>query len=169
MFELNRISFAATLVACLGVLSCGEKPKEAPDSAAAPAVVGHDHGDGSQAQQGPPLDAHDGVSRSLGTVELAGATLEISVSGDIAPNSELHVDVIQTAGPTLDAIRLWVGDKSGVGSLKSKADAHDRHFHGHVEAPLTLSMDSALWIEAQDATGERSLSSVPLRKHGSAS
>jgi hypothetical protein len=109
------------------------------------------------------------VSRSLGTVELAGATLEISVSGDIAPNSELHVDVIQTAGPTLDAIRLWVGEKSGVGSLKSKADAHDRHFHGHVEAPLTLSMDSALWIEAQDAAGERSLSSVSLRKHGSAS
>ena len=170
MFELHRLSAISALVACFGVLGCGEQPKEAADETVTPAVAGHDHGDSShshsQIQEGPQNDAHSGGFRLLGSVEIAGATLEISVSGDIAPNSELHVDVIQTAGPTLDAIRLWVGEKSGVGSLKSKADAHGRHFHGHVEAPLTLSMDSALWIEAQDADGERSSSSVSLREHG---
>jgi hypothetical protein len=170
MFEFHRLSAISALVACFGVLGCGEQPKEATGAAATPAVAGHDHGDGShshsQAQEGPQLGAHGGVSRSLGSIEIAGATLEISASGDIAPNAELHVDVNQTAGPPLAAIRLWIGEESGVGSLKSKADANDGHFHGHVEAPLTLSMDSALWVEAEDADGKRSSSSVSLREHG---
>ena len=89
MFDLHRLSAISALVACFGVLGCGEQPKEAADETVTPAVAGHDHGDSShshsQIQEGPQNDAHSGGVRFLGSVEIAGETLELAVSGDIAP------------------------------------------------------------------------------------
>ena len=60
------------------------------------------------------------------------------------------------------AVRLWIGNESGDGALKTKADAHDDHYHAHVEAPTTLADDIAMWVEVEDANGERSKASIPL-------
>ncbi len=40
MFELHRLSAISALVACFGVLGCGEQPKEAADETVTPAVAG---------------------------------------------------------------------------------------------------------------------------------
>ena len=49
------------------------------------------------------------------TITLAGITLDVTIQGTIAPNAMLDVNILQTAGGHASAIRLWVGDESGVG------------------------------------------------------
>lgn len=128
--------------------------------------AGHDH-DGDD-HEGPDHDegdheAHDhGEMRSLGSVTIAGTTLVVSVSGDIAPSSEVHLDLEVESGPVPAAVRFWVGDEAGTGALKSKADAHDDHFHGQTEAPENIDRAS-LWIEVETASGERQSAAVPLQ------
>jgi hypothetical protein len=72
------------------------------------------------------------------------------------------VDIVQTAGPTPAAVRLWIGEKSGAGSLKTKASGHDNHFHGRAEVPSQIPAGAALWIEVESASGERTSASLPL-------
>src|SRR5690606_12865125 len=44
---------------------------------------GHDHGPGEH-------DEHEADLRSLGTVEVGGSTLAVSIGGDLQPGAELH-------------------------------------------------------------------------------
>jgi hypothetical protein len=119
---------------------------------------GHDHAEGEHDEH----DDHDhGEMRSLGSVTIVGTKLAVSVSSDIKPSSEVHLDLEVESGPIPAAVRFWIGDESGTGALKSKADAHDNHFHGHTEAPATLA-GASLWIEVETASGERQAAAVPL-------
>jgi hypothetical protein len=128
----------------------------------------HDHGDADHPTAGPlpdsgaTADPHTGPSRSLGEVTIAGATLEVSLAGAIVPNSEAHLSVHQTAGPPLSTLRLWIGDEAATGSVKTKSDGHDGHFHAHVETPPTIAADAQLWLEAQNASGKRVRIALPL-------
>lgn len=123
---------------------------------------GHDHGPGEHDDHDHEHDGHDhGEERSLGSVVVGGTSLDVSISGDVEPGSEIHVDLEHTGGPAPAAIRLWIGDEAGTGALKSKADGHDDHFHGHAEAPSDIS-NALLWIEVEAADGTRSSASVPL-------
>ena len=107
-------------------------------------------------------EEHAGERHALGSITLAGGTFTVAMTGDIAPSTELHFDITQTAGPSVETLRLWIGDQSAKGSLKSKATAHNNYFHAHVESPVTLAMDSAFWMEAKNASGEREQASVAL-------
>jgi len=89
------------------------------------------------------------------TVTLAGITLEITVQGTISPNATLDVSLLQTAGGHASAIRLWVGDESGVGSVKTKTHSHGSAAHAHVQAPATLPADTAVWVEVQTPSGAK--------------
>jgi hypothetical protein len=179
MFEATRVLVITGVSLCLGLTGCQSEPNEPAPPAAAETDgdhSDHDHADHSHTDRGdtdhpaasplpeagPSSDAHSGESHHLGTVTIAGATLDISMIGAIAPKVQMHFDVVQTAGPTLSTIRLWIGDESAVGSLKVKSDANDNHFHAHVEAPDMLAMDSKLWIEARDAAGAVQRTSLPL-------
>lgn len=173
LLSIAGISLGLTLAGCTN---------EDHDDATTPAVdadTGDDGRDGTDRADHPqtdtdhptasPLpdsgarsDAHAGDSHTLGTVTIAGATLDVSMTGAIAPKADMHFDIVQTSGPTLATLRLWIGEEAAIGSLKSKSDAHDKHFHAHVKAPNTLSMDSRLWLEAQDASGTRQRASLPL-------
>lgn len=120
---------------------------------------GHDHDEGEHGEH----DDHDhGEMRSLGGVTIAGTTLAVSVSGEIAPSSEVHLDLEVESGPVPAAVRFWIGDEAGTGALKSKADAHDDHFHGQTEAPVSID-GASLWIEVETASGERRAAALPLR------
>jgi hypothetical protein len=103
---------------------------------------------------------HEGEPRELGAVTVGGAELQVTLIGDVEPNREIHVDIIQTGGEKPAAVRLWVGDASGRGSLKSKADGHDNHFHGHAEVPATVDESTELWIEVETTAGERMAKSL---------
>ena len=130
--------------------------------------AGHDHGDqddhdhGDHGDHGDHDDHDHGDEHELGSVTIDGAQFDVSISGEIEPNAEAHIDLVQTGGPTPVAVRLWIGIESGAGSLKSKADGHDNHFHGHAEVPAQIPAGAALWIEVESASGSRVSRSLPL-------
>lgn len=103
-----------------------------------------------------------GSSLSTNSLTIAGITLNVTVNGSIAPNALLDVSIIQRDGVPAAAIRVWVGDASGVGSIKTKAHSHGASSHVHAQAPATLPTNSALWIEVQNAEGSSGSGSIQL-------
>ena len=182
MFEVTRLFMIAGISLCLSLVGChNDDHDHAPP--ATDAGTNHDHGDhdhgdhdhgdhdhsdhdhlnaGPLPDSGPHTDAHAEDWLSLGTVTIAGATLDVSRGGVVAPNTEMHISIVQTAGPTLHTLRLWIGDEAATGSLKAKSDAHEGHFHAHVETPEQLAKGAELWLEAQRDGGIRERSSLPL-------
>ncbi len=156
----------AGLALPLTLAGCG---RSEADHAGGGGHEGHDHADAAHGHSDGDSDGHDteheehdhGDSASLGPIEVGGATLEISMSGTVHPGEEVHLDIVQTAGSKPVALRFWIGEETGAGSLKSKADTHDSHFHGHVEAPSSLE-GASLWIEVEGPDGQRESASVPL-------
>ena len=125
----------------------------------------HTHTNGSSTVEADHDDSghsHGGNAHDLGTVEIGGSELSVSMSGSVSPNTQLHVDVTHAGGPIPVEIRLWVGVKSGEGSLKSKADGNGGHWHGHVECPKSIDSDTKLWIEAESTDGTRTAKALPL-------
>ena len=80
-------------------------------------------------------------------------SLEVSITGDIEPGAELHVELEPSGGGSPETIRLWVGEESGAGSLKAKADAHGDHLDGHVEVPDELASGAKLWLQVESSSG----------------
>mgnify|MGYP006439672225 FL=1 len=173
MFDPSRLIAIAGVACCLSLAACNTDTDEAtPPTPSGPSYVGYDQGDASNTDQsnaGPlpdsnaQADPHPGERHSLGTVTVAGGTFAVSMTGEITPSTELHFDITQTFGPPINTLRLWIGDKSATGSLKSKSTSDDGHFHAHVEAHITLSMDSALWIEANTSSGDREAATIKLQ------
>lgn len=161
-----------TLTLCVGIpLSTGCSSEESPKTpTGTKASTDHDDHDGDDHAHGDGHDGHDdhmhGESISLGTLTIEGVGLEVSVSGDMDPGEEVHVDIAVVSGDVPTSVRLWIGDAAGTGALKSKADGHDDHFHGHAEMPSEMEEGSQLWIEIETATGERYTGSVALPTTG---
>lgn len=172
MFQVTRILALLGVILALALTGCNKESASGSNNTSThSADDGHDHdhdheaGDSDHAHPGDADDhgGHDhGAEHALGTVTIGGATLEVTISGAVEPHGEVHADIVQTGGPTPAAVRLWIGEKSGAGSLKSKADGHDNHFHGHAEVPSPIPAGAALWIEVESASGERASGSVPL-------
>lgn len=178
MFDPARLFTVASVSLCLCLVGCNTESNDPAPPASDTDHSDHDHADQAD-QSGPGHDEHPageplpssnadpnphaGEHHALGTFTIAGGTFTVAMTGNIAPITELHFDIVQTAGPTIDTLRLWIGDESATGSLKSKTTAHDNHFHAHVETPVTLSMDTALWIEADSTSGDRQRTSVSLK------
>lgn len=175
MNDLTKYLVVSALAAGLAVTlpGCGESSSSSASSHSADdghdhgeeGHEGHDHGPGEHDEHDDHDHEHDGhdhgEERSLGTVDVGGTTLKVSISGDIEPGAEIHVDLEHTGGPAPVAIRLWIGDEAGTGVLKSKTDGHDDHFHGHAEVPSDMS-NTSLWIEVEAVDGSRASSSLPL-------
>jgi hypothetical protein len=172
MLQLTRILALLGVIITLTLAGCSKEAASSADETSTHAAndghdQDHDH-EASDDDHAHPDDADDhgghdhGAESALGSVTIGGATLEVTISGAIEPNGEVHVDIVQTAGPTPAAVRLWIGEESGQGSLRTKADGHDNHFHGHTEVPSQTPDGAALWIEVESASGERTSASLPL-------
>jgi hypothetical protein len=168
MNDLFKILAAASTTVALSISlpGCGES-SESKSAETHTADDGHDHaGDGDDHEEHDHAegehDDHDhGEMRSLGSVTIAGTKLAVSVSSDIRPSSEVHLDLEVESGPIPATVRFWIGDEAGTGALKSKADAHDDHFHGQTESPSTMD-GASLWIEIESVNGNRTVGSMPL-------
>ena len=101
-------------------------------------------------------------SRTTVTMSLAGITLEVAIKGTLSPGAEIDVGLVQTSGSPAIAIRLWVGNETGVGSAKTKSHSHGASHHAVPQAPNPLPANSALWIEVESAMGERESGSIAL-------
>lgn len=103
-----------------------------------------------------------GILQSTNTLTIAGLTLKVTVKGSITPNAMLDVSIVQTGGNPAVAIRVWVGDESGIGSMKRRVHSHGASSHALAQAPAKLPENSAIWIEVQNADGTSGSGSVNL-------
>jgi hypothetical protein len=124
--------------------------------------VGPDYGEGGDAAAEDQLE-HEPAARALGSVAIGDTILGVSSAGRFESGSDVDVEVVVTGGPEPAAVRLWIGQQSGIGALKIKAHAHDDQFHGLVKVPAELANDAALWIEVESSDGKRESKSLALR------
>ncbi|MAY73623.1 MAG: hypothetical protein CMJ31_02670 [Phycisphaerae bacterium] len=124
----------------------------------------HDHDDGGQEHvSGGGVDTHGHEeTREVGTVEIGGSTLRVAVGGALIAGGEAQVDVTVGGGETPTALRLWIGDRAATGTIKTKADGGGGGFHAHVEVPSNVDGMAVLWVEVEQADGERLAESLPI-------
>lgn len=123
---------------------------------------GHEEGVGHDDDDGHAEGSEHGYRHSLGTVEIGGVVLSVVRLGDLEPGGELHLDVGIEAGARPAFVRVWVGEESGGGALKSRLDVGETGMHGHVETPAALGGTERLWIEVEGEDGTTSVGSVAL-------
>jgi len=131
----------------------------------------HDHGHGEHgdhahhkgSETGHDDHAHAGQAHELASVAIGEASYALTLFGAVEAGGELSVNAQRSGGNAPSAVRAWVGVADGRGSMKARLDAEtERRFHGHLAVPAELDEDAALWIEVQDADGQRSSASVAL-------
>ena len=124
-------------------------PTPAPTATPA-ATAAHGHSNGIQPT----------ISTSL---SLANVTLNIAGQGTLKPMSQYRFNIGLVAGTPGAIVRLWIGEESGVGSVKSKANGHGDHYHASAIVPKEVNEKTALWIEVQSVTGERETARIALQ------
>ena len=147
MFKTTTYISIITLALCLSLVGCGNEGNSkdsTPQPDPAPTTPADDY-----SNESTPRDTEQHST----TMTFAGVTLNVTVLGSIAPNAVLDVTIVQTAGALPTAIRVYVGDASGVGSVKTKVHSHGASSHAHVRVPATLPANCSLWIEVQNADG----------------
>jgi len=123
-------------------------PATAPKSLS---VVDPDHDQGNQ----------PAVSESI---SIAGITLHINAQGKLVPNAKYRIEMALVSGEQSATVRIWIGDESGVGSMKMKAGGHGDHYHvPDIAVPKEVNSKTALWIEVQSASGEKELGKIALQ------
>ena len=147
------------LTLSLSLVGCGSETPHTPPTPPTPEVK----------PPAPVVDTSEenistGNSEHVETISIAGSTFRVSVKGSIAPNAEIDVSIVQTSGTPTGAIRVWVGDESGIGSMKIRVHSHGARSHARPKAPATLPENCALWIEVQrtDGTSESGVFALPI-------
>jgi len=130
-----------------------------PQSTTTPAV-------GGDAQ--PMADDHDNTGSStqhkLGDVTVAGYTFTVTQTSAITPGKEADITLVQTAGTgEPKAVRIWIGNESGEGSVKVRTHKHGSKMEAHVEVPDPLAADAKLWVEVETADAKQA-SSVAIKR-----
>ena len=149
--------FANTLAigAFLLITACGSQEPETkitPDAVETTTTVasGHGHDHGNQPT----------ISMSL---PIAGVMLDIVAQGTLRPSSEYHLEMVLVDGVPGSTIRLWIGNASGTGSMKTKADRHGNNYHAHVLVPKEINEKTALWVELRTPQGSIGLNQIALQ------
>ena len=155
MHNIKKILALPAISTCL-LLSCcgteGETQESAPKQTPQLETLAVENSNQSQTRAIPTQKVH--------AVTLAGINLEVTVGGTLVPNADIDVQLIQTSGNRATAIRLWVGDASGVGSVKTRVHSHGASYHATAQVPATLPTNCALWIEVQNSAGQRESISI---------
>jgi len=151
---MRNTTIISIITLCLSLIGCGDEPQKTPPTPEvkppAPVVENKDE------------SGSTGTSEHVETITVAGNTFRVTVKGSIAPSAVLDVSIVQTSGTPAAAIRVWIGDASGVGSVKTKSHSHGASSHVHAQAPAKLPANSELWIEVQNADGTSGSGSVEL-------
>ena len=136
---------------CLLIASCGS---EAPQTPPTPEVK-------------PPAPVVETTpirtSPAVHSITLAGANLQVHTRGSLAPNAQIDVSITQTGGTRIATFRVWIGDESGIGSMKIRTHSHGNSAHAHAQAPAKLPAKCALWIEVQTIDGASESGSIALQ------
>lgn len=168
MFDFTRILVITAAACTFSITGCGDKDSSKDSAEASANSIENTIIDPKvdESKFGPPTELTKepiaDEKRPLGTVEIAGSTLSLSMSGTMLPNSELKLDINHESGPIPGTIRLWIGSMSGEGSLKTKAGGHGDHWHATAQFPDVITAQTALWIEVEDSEGKRVAKGLPI-------
>jgi hypothetical protein len=97
------------------------------------------------------------------SLPIAGVMLDIVAQGTLRPSSEYHLEMVLVDGVPGSTIRLWIGNASGTGSMKTKADRHGNNYHAHVLVPKEINEKTALWVELRTPQGSIGLNQIALQ------
>ena len=117
-------------------------------------------------KDGKKGEAGESSSHLLGTTQMGAYSVKVTQDSDYKPGGKTKYMIKPSGGqgePT--AVRAWVGNESGEGSLKAKAgyDAADGDYDAFVEVPANPAADAKLWIEIE-AGGKKEKASFPAHK-----
>ena len=156
MIDLAKLFLAPVLASAIVLTGCGGDASHDHD--------GHDHMDH---RDGNSHDHNhkgaDTAEHTLGEVDINGTVLVVSLDHEPTANAAMHIHLTHQGGPTLAAIRIWIGDAAATGIAKSKASGSGSTYHADVTCPARLTQDTLLWIEAESTDGSRSAKSLALR------
>jgi hypothetical protein len=147
------------LTLCL-TSGCTVEPGGAPagDSSAT-----HDHDHDHDHDHGTAVGDH-GKETALGEIEIGGVLLDVRQYGELAGGTEMAFGLDLRNG-NVKSIRAWIGPRTGVGSMKGKAeDEGEGHYHVHVTAPVLVQVDHQLWIEVESPEGTKSLGTLAVHR-----
>ena len=101
-----------------------------------------------------------GTAHELGRTEIGGIELQVTFYGEAQVGEECSVDVRLGAGAEqVRAVRAWIGDESGNGTLRRKLDGSTT-LHQHFPIPEGLPENSALWLQVERTDGTRTEGSL---------
>ena len=113
---------------------------------------GHDHGD----HDGHDHGGHDhGEEHALGAIKIGEHNFSVTQHGAITGQSEAVLTITYT-GSAAPELRAWIGKADGRGSVKAKLsfDKANKHYHGHLEVPASLSDDAAIYLSVGETSGK---------------
>jgi len=99
-----------------------------------------------------PMGDH-GEPHVLGSVTLAGHTVEVVQEGEVVAGKEAAFDLrFGKSDQPLPTARVWIGVQSGTGSMKARLTKESAFvLHGHVEVPDPIPEGAMVWVEIEDA------------------
>lgn len=138
------------LLVCLIASVAGCKQETADKS---PSAKSADETNANHAK--PDEGLGHGMPIALGRATIGAFDVRASRdAGVITPGGEAPIDVWLTGDISkVNAVRFWVGTKTGTESIKARADIENKsepnHWHTHAEIPDPLPKDSRLWVEIE--------------------
>jgi len=151
MRNLTCSSLSIALLAALSLATgCDKKSESTPAPTTSNTSAQHAHGDHDHGH-----DHGHGETVELGTKPAGAWSIKASRDGEVTAGHDLPIDVWITGdGPSVVAVRFWIGTEDGTSSLKAKAEIEKDNWHTHVEIPSPLPSGSQLWIEIETEAGE---------------
>jgi hypothetical protein len=87
----------------------------------------------------------------LGSIDINGTILIVTMTGTVASDEGLSLELTHTDGPKPTIMKAWVGTESGEGSNKDTGHSHGDElpiiWHTYAECPTAMTDDMQLWIE----------------------
>ena len=146
MYEWTRLSGVMLITSAAIIAGCDRTSSDSNASSMTPAAT---------AENAPAGEKRAPDVRSMGSITIGETTLAVSGTGAWRADGTLNLNIDKTSGPLPQTLRIWAGERSGEGSMKVRADAHDDHFHAQVKIPGTVTSTTLLWVEIEDADGNR--------------
>ena len=150
------------LVSCVGVaaLTFG---CDKPESGSGGGSGGNTSSDGSARAATQQAASGEHKRLPIGETTMSGLKLVATMDEPVKPGGEGAFDVVITGGKP-KAVRFWIGNESGAGSVKAKAEEETTdNWHTHAEVPDPLPPGSKFWVEVEPPTGETFTTSFDLK------
>lgn len=151
---LAAILAGALAVGCDNGQSSQSNTPRPPSANSKDAGQDHDHDHGA---------AHAGERHDLGNKEIGGVTVQVTQIGDVKGGAEVPFEIV-VSGAQPQAVRAWLGNEAGEGSVRVKAALRGNFLDADIEVPENLPEGSQLWVEIESG-GTKQTGAYGVKSH----